>query len=564
MEEQQASPARCVGYLRVSTERQAGETQSSLADQEAAIRDLAARLGTSVDRWYRDAGASGASIAARPAFRDLIRDCEAYPCPPRAPGLVLVLNDSRFGRFPDPDEAAALRFRLKQSGWIVRFAEGDDVQDVTFRSVVRSLGSAQASEYRRNIQRNARRGAKGAAEQGYWTREAPFGYRRRVVYPESADRVLGIGQLKAPNEKVKLTPHEGEAAIVRWMFESYASGGYSLGRLAGELMARAPGRRWSRTVVQHVLRNEAYAGDVVGGRRPADRSERLLTPLRPESEWYECRDAHPALVSREMFAAVRDRLAVNARKGPAVASTYLLSGLMTCPHCGGHYIGGGVANRRADKTRAHFYREAGGPDRICSGRMGTVTRALIDPLVIGVIAREARRPGLAREIDRAVRDALDQARGAGGETEAVLKRALHAAEQKRARLVAAITDGTVLHHEAAEPLAAIRSEIESARGRIEALRFRARRAGGVDEERDRLVALAMDFPAQAARMEGPALRSLVEPWIAHASFDKRTRVLTLGIHRTPGLQLSSQPGRTGQKETRVHRITIGSRRAEGE
>src|SRR5262245_17534531 len=148
---------QCVGYCRVSTERQAGEDRTSIADQEAAIRARAERLGVEVGAWYRDEGASGATVEERPKFRALLADCEASPRSARAPGIVLVLNDSRFGRFPDPDEAAALRFRFKQAGWIVRFCESDDTDDPTFRSVIRSLGSAQASEYRRNIQRNARR-----------------------------------------------------------------------------------------------------------------------------------------------------------------------------------------------------------------------------------------------------------------------------------------------------------------------------------------------------------------------------------------------------------------------
>lgn len=542
-----ATPARCFAYLRVSTERQAGELQTSLTDQEAAIREMAAHLSVRVESWYRDAGASGASIEARPAFRQLIEDCEATPQPPRSPGIILVLNDSRFGRFPDPDEAAAIRFRLKRSGWHVRFCEGDDVQDVTFRSVIRSLGSAQASEYRRNIQRNARRGRKGAASQGFWTGREPIGYRRKVVSPAVSERVLEPGQHKAPNEKVKLTPHEEESAFVRWIFEQYASGSHSLGSLAREVQKRRPDRRWSRTVLQHLLCNPAYVGDVVGGRRVGD-------PALGDPEQYECRDAHPAIISRSLFESVRARLEENARRGPGRAATYLLSGLMMCPHCGMHYTGGGVGAKRMGSNR--FYRDRGGIDGVCEGKIGTVMRHLIDPLVIREIGQIASRPKVRQQIERAIDQLLTRANGSSEIAAVALKRSLASAEKKRQRLVGAIASGLLEHAEAADQLAALRSDIERLTAELDAARFGSRRIALADENRERCIRTAMEFPSLADRLQGPALRNLVEPWLQSASFDKRSRVLTLGIYPAPGLQLYNSPGRVVQLKSSIRRIHV--------
>jgi hypothetical protein len=44
--------------------------------------------------------------------------------------------------------------------------------------------------------------------------------------------------------------------------------------------------------------------------------------------------------------------------------------------------------------------------------------------------------------------------------------------------------------------------------------------------RDEVVALALDFPRVAAHLTGPALRELVRPWLAFATFDKEARHLT--------------------------------------
>src|SRR5262249_52407084 len=89
----------CVSYARVSTEQQAGEKQTSLTDQDAANAALAARLGRSIGHRFQDKGISGATMQHRPDMCSLIASCEASPRPASRPGYVVVLNDSRWGRF---------------------------------------------------------------------------------------------------------------------------------------------------------------------------------------------------------------------------------------------------------------------------------------------------------------------------------------------------------------------------------------------------------------------------------------------------------------------------------
>src|SRR6185312_14723950 len=157
----------CVSYGRVSTEQQAGERQTSLADQDAATTQLAAKLGRSIGHRFRDPGFSGATIDQRPAMQSLIASCEAHPKTKRHQGYVLVLNDSRWGRFPNSEEATYWRVHLALLHWSVRFAEGDDVQDPITRPVLRAITQAQATLYRDTLRANTLRGTKGTAEQGY-------------------------------------------------------------------------------------------------------------------------------------------------------------------------------------------------------------------------------------------------------------------------------------------------------------------------------------------------------------------------------------------------------------
>lgn len=515
---------QCVGYTRVSTERQAGEERSSLKDQATAVRELAERLGLEVGLWFQDAGASGATVAGRTAFRELLQWCEAHSRPTEDPGHVLALNDSRFGRFPDPDEAAALRFRFKGAGWIVRFAEGDDI-DGTLRSVVRSLGAAQASEYRENLVRNTRRGMKGAAVQGFWTREAPFGFRRVVAVPAAGARMLEIGQLKAPNEKVRLAPHAEESDIVREAFRTYGAGNAALREIATMLRSQVPGRRWSVTVVAAMLRNDAYRGAVVGGRRRDG-----------GAELYGCEDAHPAIVTPAEWSAVQARLATNAERGRGARTHYLLSGLMACVYCGQAFTGGGGGRSRTkDPARTHrrFYRDSGGMTGVCPGRIGTVMRHLVDDAVLKLIGDAVSSPSVRRRMSEALDSVLDRASGAPADAEASARAAAARWELRRDRLVAAIAAGTVLPEEAESELERIRMAIAQLKATLHQLRFAKGRARGVASERDRLLDIAADFPGLASRLEGPALRSLVEPWIGTATFDKIERTLSLGIRPVP-------------------------------
>src|SRR5687767_5077982 len=104
----------CVGYLRVSTEKQAAEDRTSLADQRKAIIERARALGRTVGEWFVDDGFSGATVEGRPAFSALFAACEQHPRMKLTAGFVLCLNDSRFGRFDDPKEATYWHVHLKK------------------------------------------------------------------------------------------------------------------------------------------------------------------------------------------------------------------------------------------------------------------------------------------------------------------------------------------------------------------------------------------------------------------------------------------------------------------
>lgn len=527
-----------LAYHRVSTEDQARQERTSIPEQRKATSDKAAQLGRVIESGaaFEDLGASGATAEGRPGFMAMIAYCEAHP---RAsnPGIVLVLNDSRFGRFDDRDEAWHWRYVLKKLGWIVRFCEGDDLEDGVARDVVRLIGSAQATEYRTNLRRTALRATRAAAEEGRWQNKAPFGYRRLATRNDGSQRVLESAQRKSSDEITRLTlGPEIERDAVRFAFETYATGKVTLSSLVRMLEERFPVRQWVVKTLNDTLKNPAYMGDVVWCRRPADKGLAERGPERPKEEWVVVTDAHPAIVSRDTFAAVQLVFAQHRRETRATAGGYPLSGFITCSVCGKALVGGGGRHGPADDPdRFRVYRDGSAYLRKnpCPGTILMVSKRWLESAVIGAISEVVRDPSVQRviadEIDRAIAAAM----GTSGDRHGDLEREREAIGQQRKRIVDAIAKTILTDREAAVSLAELRSRAEAIDAELERLRFSERRLDGAAALRDRLLTTASQFEATAARVTGPELRELLRPWIYDATIDKPTRRLRLVIRRVP-------------------------------
>lgn len=563
------STITCVAYLRVSTEEQAGEKQTSLGDQLAACHALATKLGRTVGHVFRDDGISGSTIKQRPGMSDLIASCIASPKAPKRPGYVVVLNDSRWGRFPNPEEATYWRFHIEQHGWIVRFSELDDVQDIGVRGVLRSITQSQATLYRTTLQANTKRGARGTAEQGYWQARAPFGYLRQVVFPAGRERVLANQVPKAPDEKISLVPHPDESPVVREMFERYASGIESLHSITEWAAHRFPSRRWTPTAVRFMLRNATYLGDIVWGKKPGEAEADGVRRPRPDAEWYGKANAHPALVTRSLFAAAQERLTHNKRATRQVRSQYLLSTIVFC-RCG-LSLTGNSSTRKTSGGRvpvANYHCSSHGlhRSRHC-GFGGSVTREYLENAVLSVLADEIgstlHRRLMRPALDRAARQAKRAAR-----TIATIDRDVDETKAKQKRLVAAIEADTISTLEARDRMTELRRALITLTAERERVAKVESTDGLPEHQREELTALAMDFRATAALLKGPALRELIRPWIKRAEFNTTTRELTIEIRRVPairgGLPMGDLNGmgpattqKTHRELTVVRRVRVG-------
>ncbi len=519
---------RAVAYLRVSTQKQAADDKVSLADQRAAIERKAAELGVVIGAWFTDPGASGGSFEKREGMASMIASCEAYPRPPKEPGLVLVMTASRFGRPDDPEECSFWRVRFKKSGWMVRYCIGDDSDDLTTRHLMRAIGDVGATKERQEIKRRAMSGFRGAMERGLWPGgTTPFGFVRKATDRHTgAVRVLAYKMESSESEDVRLHPDEGgPAQLIRALFERYAAGTHATHALAAFAQHEWPAVKWTPSQIARMLKNRAYCGDLVSGNRAQS------------GEAYGCENAHEPIVSRALFEAVQARFRHFAADGRGVRGTYGLTGLVHCAACGQPLIGAGSNGRvRRGGGRSRFYRCRGvsSVGHTCHMRGATVMQEKLEGAVRHELAAEFRtvqaRAAVWREIERAL-DA--QASGNGQPSTDALDTAIRDLEKQVERTIRGVATGLYSENEAGPILNDLRARLAGQRRvRADVVRLADQRAARIPN-REQMRALVDGMPALLATLSGAELRGAVSPWLRAATFDASTRVLTMEIRRVP-------------------------------
>lgn len=518
-----------IGYVRVSSERQASDDKVSLEDQRTAIQRRAEGLRRTVGAWFSDPGASGGSFEKRDGMAALIASCEAQPRSRGSHGLILVLTASRFGRPDDPEESAYWRHRLKRSGWIVRYCVGDDAEDLTTKHLMRAISDVGATKERNEIRRRAVMGARGATEQGYWKGGAPpFGFTRKAINPRTgAARILAHGVRSAEDERVKLHPDEsGPAQLVREMFVRYAAGGIGMHGIAAFMAAEWPAASWTHSQCARMLKNRVYVGDLVSGRKSQAESA------------VECIDAHPPIVERALFDRVQARLKQNGGEGRGIRGLYPLTGLVRCAICGAPLIGAGSNGRvTRDGHRQKYYRCRGASSNGTPCHMGgaTVQQVKLEAAVRRELTAEFASPVAREAVWRAIEQALD-ARSVNADVRSTdaLDRAIADTEKQIQRVIAGVARELYSEDEAAATLRDLRGRLNvQKRERADVVRLADHQRTNVPN-RGQLRAVVDAMPQLLETLTGGDLRGAIAPWVAWATFDPRgDRPLTIAVRTVP-------------------------------
>jgi DNA invertase Pin-like site-specific DNA recombinase len=300
-------------YLRMSTDQQ----QCSIANQIAAIQAYAEGNNMVVVRTYIDAGRSGLTFNERPGLRQLLSDVEKGQ-----PGysVVLVYDVSRWGRFQDADESAYYEYRCRRANIGVHYcAEAFPNDGGVTAALVKAIKRAMAGEYSRELSAKVFAGKARLTEMGFRQGGmAGYGIRRLLVDQYGNHRgLLQPGERKSiVTDRVVLIPGPpDEVAIVRKVFEMYASGNYSTVDIAKHLNdGRVPyigSRPWTRYAVRHMIDNPKYVGTIVMNRRSS--KLRTLRCWNPPEMWIKKDNAFEAIVSSATFAKAESLAASRSR-----------------------------------------------------------------------------------------------------------------------------------------------------------------------------------------------------------------------------------------------------------
>jgi site-specific DNA recombinase len=457
-------------YARVSSDRQ--KENHTIASQTAALVEYAQTHGFSVPpEWvFQDEGYSGA-ILVRPgleALRDLASEGQI--------AAVLVYSPDRLSR--KYAYQVLLNEELSRCGVELTFlkapagATPEDQLLVQFQGMIAEYERAQIVE-------RCRRGKKHMAQHGGVNvlSGAPFGYR----YVKKSDTSAAFYEVV-----------DGEAKVVRMVFESYTQQGLSINAIARmlndrQIQTRTGKGRWERSTVWGMLRNPAYRGTACYGKTEQRPRQRVTRPLRqrkalpsrdvggherPRSEWIEV--AVPALVTEEMFALAQEQLEKNKRHSPRrTVEPTLLQGILVCEQCGyGLYR----TSTYTTKQKLNYYRCIGsdgyrrlnGP--LCTNR--PIRQDSLDQFVWSEVIRLLEDPKLIQaEIDRR-REAAQKADPLR-KREEELRREQARVEKSSERLVTAYQEGLLTLPQLRQRMPLLQKQTQAVESELQSLKMAA-------------------------------------------------------------------------------------------
>ncbi len=287
---------RVDGYIRVSrVGGRGGESFISPDEQRRAIEAYAAAHGLEIAAWHSDLDQSGGTLE-RPGFQAALERCRTGET-----GGIIAAKLDRLTR--STVGLGTLIERARAGGWnLIAVDFGLDLFSANGKLVADVLAAvAEWERTRRGDDWTAAR-ANAIARGVFGGSHVPIGYRR--------------------GESGRLVVLEEEAEVVREAFDRRAAGASiaDVARFFTNMGVRPPDRRidadgWAHSTVRQILANDVYLGVVRSGD-------------------FVNEDAHPAIVTRAEFDAVR--IAKTDRPIPPGEFSHdaLVLGIARCHGCG--------------------------------------------------------------------------------------------------------------------------------------------------------------------------------------------------------------------------------------
>jgi len=301
---------------RVSTKKQlhiGSDCKEDIPMQRTACREFAARMGWSIGKEFEEKGISGSKVSADK--RDAIQVLKDAAMKGEFQVLLVFMFD-RIGRIDD-ETPFVVEWFVKHGieVWSVNEGEQKIEQHVDkLMNYIRFWQAAGESE-KTSIRTKTRLGQivqEGCFRGG----TAPYGYRLEKQ-----------GRLNKNSQEVyEIVIDEGEATIVRQIFDLYVSKGYGSQRIGTHLGAlgirNRKGNNFTNSTIHHMLENKSYIGVLKSGE-----TESEIFPHLQIIDPYTFETTQNILMQRS--SEYKERcIPLNTR------GSSLLSGNIFCGHCG--------------------------------------------------------------------------------------------------------------------------------------------------------------------------------------------------------------------------------------
>ncbi len=297
-------------YLRVSTQRQLHTAididpdGNSIATQREATRKRAKRLKAPVAQEFVEPGHSAQSIAKRPVFRELLHYLEEHP----EVGYVIIYMRSRVFR-NQTDAAITKRILASMDVKLISAKEefGEGYMADAMEAITDIMNEVQVRQSGEDISNKMLHKAKNGGTVG----RAKVGYLN--IRKEIDGRFVN---------SIDIDPKR--APLIRWAFEQYASGDYSLTRLQQELADQGlTTRRTARWEEKMVARSKL--GSIL-------RDPYYLGMVTYKGQVYPGR--HEALVTPELFERVQRVLDMRMQRNQRdIVHSHFLRAMLRCGRC---------------------------------------------------------------------------------------------------------------------------------------------------------------------------------------------------------------------------------------
>ena len=361
-----------VGYIRVSSERQAREDRSSLGTQEARIRatvsnrdGILVKLFCDVESGRRD---------DRPEYQKMLKYVLEEDV-----DIVLVQYLDRFGR--NPKEILSRIWALDEYGVSVE-ATDQNIKDDELMLMVHAGVAGQESK---RTSERVRANMGNSARKGIHTGKAPYGFR--------PIREIKDGRAVVVRWEIE----ETEAAIIREMTRLNSEENLGFKAISDNLNDRGmrrESRHWVPSSIQQILRNPVIKGLMVYGR-----NQKKGTPLQ---DLIEVPGVFPPILSDTEWDTLQQRMDIRkgAPRGSVHKSNYLLSGIARCGHCGGPMTGKTGSSYKGRPYRSYLCVRAKKSKEDCTYSRGHNAKR-IEPAVLEYLGQFSDPARVARLLKEA-------------------------------------------------------------------------------------------------------------------------------------------------------------------